>query len=296
MANAKRSYRQLERFMSIWLGCDAALFVLYLLFSALGPTALKVFLALLVFLLSACALAVLYLTREWKNRRSLWMVSAAVCLIVCLLVSLLAGYPTSSSREAEESRSQAFAQEIDDSIAFIKTQGQVRLTPSDVFGTEVKLPRGMLVTLLYRLENCPEVDGLSIFDDLPEDAYYTAAAQWAVQNDLINGTDDTHFSPDDPVNRQSLAVVLMRYAEMKGYDTSGRTELTGYVDYVKIAFWAKDALSWACSAQIIQGLDSDFLTGPKLSPTSGISGAQTAVILARFLKNVAGIQPPEPVG
>ena len=91
---AKRNrYRELENNMTRVLIADAAVFALFFLFSALGWTALKVITALVAILVSLLCLGYLYMTKELRRRRSLWMVTGAAAVLLCTLVSLILSWP-----------------------------------------------------------------------------------------------------------------------------------------------------------------------------------------------------------
>ncbi len=72
---------------------DAVVFILFLISSARGWSIVKVIAAVAAVLISVFAILWLFLTRELMKRRSLWMVTAAVAILLCLLVSLILGYP-----------------------------------------------------------------------------------------------------------------------------------------------------------------------------------------------------------
>lgn len=78
---------------------DACLFALYLLFAGIGITWLKVTLAILALLLSGLILGYLYLTKELRKPRSLWMTMAAGAVAVCILVSLILRFPSPKPQE-----------------------------------------------------------------------------------------------------------------------------------------------------------------------------------------------------
>ena len=75
---------------------DAAVFVGYLFFARLDIAALKVITAIISIAGSLLSLAWLFLTGELTRRRSLWMVTGFVCIVLCIVVSLLLGYPCPS--------------------------------------------------------------------------------------------------------------------------------------------------------------------------------------------------------
>ena len=95
---AKRnSYREFESLMTKVILVDAALFVVYLIFAWLDISAMKVISAIITIAGSLLSLAWLFLTGELTRRRSFWMVTGFVCILLCIVVSLLLGYPCPSA-------------------------------------------------------------------------------------------------------------------------------------------------------------------------------------------------------
>ena len=91
---AKRNrYREMESKMTLILISAAVFFLLYLVCASFGLNVLKIILAIVSIAASALCLVWLYLTGEFKRRRSLWMVTGFISIIVCLLVSLILKYP-----------------------------------------------------------------------------------------------------------------------------------------------------------------------------------------------------------
>ena len=91
---AKRNrYREMESLMTKVIVGDALVFVLYLLFAGLGLIVVKVATAIIAILGSLLGLGWLVITGEFSRRRSLWMVTGFIAIVLCVLVSLLLGYP-----------------------------------------------------------------------------------------------------------------------------------------------------------------------------------------------------------
>ena len=91
---AKRNrYREFESLMTKVILGDAVVFVAFLIFARLDLTALKVITAIIAIFGSLLCVGWLYLTGEVSRRRSLWMVTAFICIVICVAVSLLLGYP-----------------------------------------------------------------------------------------------------------------------------------------------------------------------------------------------------------
>ena len=94
---AKRnSYREFESLMIKVILVDIAVFVLYLVFAWKDIAALKVITAIIAIVGSILSLAWMFLTGELTRRRSFWMLTAFVCILLCVVVSLLLGYPCPS--------------------------------------------------------------------------------------------------------------------------------------------------------------------------------------------------------
>ena len=91
---AKRNrYREMESLMTKVIIADVFVFILYLIFAANDLGALKVISSIITVVASLLSLGWLYLTGEFKRRRSLWLVTGFAGILLCVLVSLLLGYP-----------------------------------------------------------------------------------------------------------------------------------------------------------------------------------------------------------
>jgi len=91
---AKRNrYREMENLMTKILLGDALVFLLYLLCAGKGWIIFKVISAIIAIFGSLLCVGWLYLTGEFTRRRSLWMVTAFICIVICVVVSVLLGYP-----------------------------------------------------------------------------------------------------------------------------------------------------------------------------------------------------------
>ena len=94
MARRSRNrYREMENMMTKIILADVLVFALYLVCAAFAWHVLKVITAIIAIFGSVLCVGWLYLTGEFTRRRSLWMVTAFVCIVVCVVVSLLLGYP-----------------------------------------------------------------------------------------------------------------------------------------------------------------------------------------------------------
>ena len=139
----------------------------------------------------------------------------------------------------------------------------------------------MLVTILYRLENTPEVTEANQFSDVSAGQWYTEAVIWASVNGIVNGYEDGTFAPTNNVTREEMAAMLMRYAEYKGIDVTATKDISGYNDAAKVSAWAQQNMAWSNSAGLIQGDENN-----NLNPQGKATRAEAAMILMRLVKNV----------
>ena len=156
-------------------------------------------------------------------------------------------------------------------------------TGTTTFAPDATMTRAMLVTVLYRIEGKPSVEGLTHpFQDVPTNSWYNDAIIWAYNNGIISGISTTAFAPNSNTTRQQIAAILYRYAKFRGYNTGMAADLTAFPDSGTIADYAKEPMAWANAAGLIQGsLDGENLL---LLPNQSATRAQLAAILMRFMK------------
>lgn len=167
-----------------------------------------------------------------------------------------------------------------DAVAYVYTNGLMNGTSATVFSPEVTTTRGMIVTILHRLEKEPAAKAAAAFPDVAEGSYCAAAVAWAAENGIVNGYADGTFAPDQTITREQLAAILYRYAKYKGQDVSvgEDTNILSYKDAFTISEYAVPAIQWACGEGILTGK-----AGGVLDPRGSATRAQVATILMRYL-------------
>ena len=166
-------------------------------------------------------------------------------------------------------------------VAFAYENGLFAGTSDTTFSPNASMTRAMLVTVLYRLEGQPAVNGRSGFSDVQYNGYYEDAVTWAADNGIVNGTSTTTFSPNVNVTREQMAAILYRYAQYKKYNTAASSSLNGFTDQASVSGYAAASLEWAVAEKLVNGSNG------KLMPTGNATRAQVAAILHRFVENVA---------
>lgn len=165
-------------------------------------------------------------------------------------------------------------------VDYVTGKGMMNGTADNTFSPKAHTTRGMVVTVLYRLENQPSTSAAS-FTDVTSGAYYANAVAWANANGIVSGYGSGKFGPNDKVTREQLAAILYRYAQYKKYDVSGAKSLDGYTDAQSVSSYAVPALQWANAAGVVTGK-----SGSKLDPKGNATRAEVAAMLMRFCENV----------
>ncbi len=128
--------------------------------------------------------------------------------------------------------------------------------------------RVLLAQTLWTLFDRPAAEGDVYFSDLPADTDAAQAIRWAAQSGLIVGYGDGTFRPDEPVTREQTAVILCRYAALRGADTSAAGDLAAWSDGSSVSPWAQQAMLWAVQSGTIAA-HGDGTIGARETATCG---------------------------
>lgn len=166
-----------------------------------------------------------------------------------------------------------------DDVAYVYDTGLMTGLTATTFGPNLSTTRGMIVTILWRMENEPAAKHGCPFADVRRGSYYEQAIAWASENGIVTGFDASTFAPDRAITREQLAAILFRFAAYRGMDAvTLRENLSSFQDQAAISAYAVSALNWAVGEGLMQG------TGDKLEPTGSATRAQVAAMLRRFMQ------------
>ena len=116
-----------------------------------------------------------------------------------------------------------------------------------------------------------------VFVDVATGSYYEDAVDWAVENGITKGTDDTHFSPDGICTRAQAVTFLWRAAG----SPEPETRTMPFTD-IPVGSYYYDAVLWAVENGITKGT-SDTTFSPNMTCTR----AQIVAFLWRSEKSPA---------
>lgn len=181
------------------------------------------------------------------------------------------------SHAAEEPADLPFTDVNDDDwfsdvVRYVYEQGLMTGTSDTEFSPNLTTTRGMIVSILNRLEGGPIAESAG-FTDVADGDWYADAVNWVASEGIVAGYEDNTFRPNDPITREQLAAMLMNYAAWKGEDVSVRAELSSYNDAASVSSWAAETVQWAVAEGLISGMPGNLL-----EPQRSATRAQVAAI------------------
>jgi len=158
-------------------------------------------------------------------------------------------------------------------------------TSATLFSPNNTLTRGMVVTVLYRMEGEPDVAELdNPFPDVAAGQYFTNAVIWASDKKIVLGYDNGNFGPNDNVTREQLATMLHRYqttVDKIPEIPEDAEEEHIFADDGSISGYAKDPVKALVAQGIITGKPEN-----KFDPKGNATRAEFATMLCRYLKAI----------
>ena len=176
-------------------------------------------------------------------------------------------------------------------VMFVYENGLMLGTSKTLFSPHGTAMRGMMATILWRMEGSPVPKGKNSFTDVEAGKWYADAITWTTENGIFAGYGKDKFGPDDPITREQLAAIFYRYADYKGYDLTVKGDLDKFKDADKITDYAKTAMQWAVGSGLVKGK-----SGNLLDPQGTATRAEIAAMLHRFIEKYELVQGKAPGG
>ena len=176
-------------------------------------------------------------------------------------------------------------------VMFVYENGLMLGTSKTLFSPHGTAMRGMMATILWRMEGSPVPKGKNSFTDVEAGKWYADAITWTTENGIFAGYGKDKFCPDDPITREQLAAIFYRYADYKGYDLTVKGDLDKFKDADKITDYAKTAMQWAVGSGLVKGKSCNLL-----DPQGTATRAEIAAMLHRFIEKYELVQGKAPGG
>lgn len=114
------------------------------------------------------------------------------------------------------------------------------------------------------------------FDDVREGKWYYSYIASAVENGIVSGVGNNTFGLGQSISREDMAVMISRLIGNDGGNTSVEFE-----DSDEVADYAKSAVGFLTSKNILKGNDGKFY------PKNKLSRAEAAVVIYRYISYVS---------
>lgn len=147
-------------------------------------------------------------------------------------------------------------------VRYVYENGLMAGVTETQFAPDQTLTRGELTSILWKLAGSPQVaeSAAGFVDTAGADC--AGAVAWAADNGVVSGYGDSRFGPADPVTREQMSLMLLRYAQYAGMDTAqGGMAVREFADYDQIAGYALEAVAWTVEAGLLTGLDGALAPG-----------------------------------
>lgn len=164
-------------------------------------------------------------------------------------------------------------------VAYAVQNGLFNGTSAATFSPNGSMTRGMLVTVLGRLDGVQPGGSPALpYADVAADSVYAPYVAWAAENGLVTGYADGGFRPGAPVTREQIAAILYRYVQFKGEKAGAgdAAAFDGFSDKASTGAYAMDAMRWATAAGVLNG------SGGRLNPKGTATRAQVAQMLLNY--------------
>ena len=171
-----------------------------------------------------------------------------------------------------------------DAVVYVYDNGLMSGTAATTFGPNVGTTRGMIATILWRLAGSPN-GGANPFTDVSSSDYYAEAVAWAAGEGIVGGYGNGVFGANDPITREQMALMMYRYAQYAGYETSQRSaQLSSYADYAGCHH--PDAVRRE-RTEVTQSREMTPIEESRLKRTAGFSCGAFSFFMVRHRRNLA---------
>ena len=152
---------------------------------------------------------------------------------------------------------------------------------NDLFKPDGTMTRSMLVTVLGRLAGIDPADyaGKSDFTDV-DDSWYGPYVAWAAENGVVEGIGNGKFAPDDPITREQLCTMLVRYLGISDLNMPNVEDPATFSDQTQISDWAAEAVECFRLSGIVEGFAGAF------RPQWNATRAEVSTVLARLITSI----------
>lgn len=168
-------------------------------------------------------------------------------------------------------------------VNLLSTKGIIDGVGYGLFDPNGKVTRAQFVKMLAGVLGVAPTETVSVFKDVPADAWYSGYVAWAYANEITGGVDDEHFAPDAGVTREQICTLIARAADEYGIDLPIKETAISFIDEASISPYASDSIVKMQRAGIISGYDDG-----SFRPQNGATRTEAAKLLCGLLDLLKG--------
>ena len=165
-------------------------------------------------------------------------------------------------------------------VSIVVENGLFQGVAPRTFAPNVTMTRAMFVQAIANLEGVSLAAFAQVspsFNDVAPGAWYFNAVEWAYEEGIVLGVGEDNFTPNAPITREQMALILHRYAQLRGIELTAGQSMR-FTDHDSISLWAVDAVEAMQASGIIAGRP-----GGIFDPQANATRAEVAAIFARLL-------------
>lgn len=140
-----------------------------------------------------------------------------------------------------------------DTVEYLASKGIAIAKSGNNFEPNAKITRAEFLDMLMRIAQLNGDVQKMPFTDVTSNDWYAGSVAAAYDNGIVSGTTATTFSPDAPITRQDMAVMISKVLSADGYTSADLTELSRFNDGTAIATYAKAAVALVSRETIVNG-------------------------------------------
>ncbi|MBS7525874.1 S-layer homology domain-containing protein [Fusibacter paucivorans] len=161
-----------------------------------------------------------------------------------------------------------------DAIEYIAAKGITGGTSATTFSPNAQITRAEFLTMLMKIAQLNGDASALPFTDVQASDWYAESVAAAFENDITSGTSTTTFSPDAPITRQDMAVMVAKVMLADGYLPGVPADAAEFNDLSQIKNYAVQSVALASREGIMNGTDLG-----NFNPTANATRAEAAAML-----------------
>ena len=167
-------------------------------------------------------------------------------------------------------------------VDFAVSHGIFKGQSDGKFAPNKNITRGEFVQVLVNISG---VDTSSYkshknFNDVNSNDWFAGAVNWAYENGIASGDGKGGFNPNGNITREQMCILLVKYAQFKGFALEVKETKTNFADDAKISSWAKDYVYKCQMADLVNGTDTNAF-----NPQGNTLRCQAATVFTLFYKD-----------